>query len=49
MHILWTLVVGFLVGLIAKLLMPGRAPSGFIITVILGIAVRFSLSGSVSS
>ncbi|MEE8659387.1 GlsB/YeaQ/YmgE family stress response membrane protein [Acetobacteraceae bacterium EV16G] len=41
MHILWTLIVGFLVGLVAKLLMPGRAPSGFIITIILGIAGAF--------
>ncbi|XAO71849.1 MAG: GlsB/YeaQ/YmgE family stress response membrane protein [Acetobacteraceae bacterium] len=41
MHILWTLVVGFLVGLVAKLLMPGRAPSDFIINIILGIAGAF--------
>ncbi len=35
---LWTLLIGLVVGAIAKLLMPGRDPGGFIITIILGIA-----------
>jgi len=30
--------MGFIVGVIAKLLMPGRDPGGFIITILLGIA-----------
>ena len=38
MQILVTIFVGLLVGLIAKLLMPGRDPGGFIITILLGIA-----------
>jgi len=38
MHILVTIFVGLLVGLVAKLLMPGRDPGGFIITILLGIA-----------
>ncbi|GAJ28785.1 GlsB/YeaQ/YmgE family stress response membrane protein [Acidomonas methanolica] len=38
MHLIWTIIVGFVVGLIAKFLMPGRDPGGFIITVLLGIA-----------
>lgn len=38
MHLIWTLIVGFFVGLIAKLLTPGRNPGGFIITIFLGIA-----------
>ncbi|AQS87277.1 transglycosylase-associated protein [Neoasaia chiangmaiensis NBRC 101099] len=38
MHLIWTLIVGFFIGLIAKLLMPGRDPGGFIITIVLGIA-----------
>ena len=38
MHLIWTLIVGFFVGLIAKFLMPGRDPGGFIITIFLGIA-----------
>lgn len=38
MHILWSLIVGLIVGAIAKLLMPGKDPGGFIITALLGIA-----------
>jgi len=38
MHLIWTLIVGFFIGLIAKMLMPGRDPGGFIITIVLGIA-----------
>lgn len=38
MHFLITIFVGLIVGLIAKLLMPGRDPGGFIITILLGIA-----------
>ena len=38
MHIFWTIVVGFFVGLVAKLLTPGRDPGGFIITTVIGIA-----------
>ncbi len=41
MWILWTIIIGFLVGLVAKLLMPGRDPGGFIITTLLGIAGAF--------
>ena len=38
MHILWSLIVGLVVGAIAKLLMPGKDPGGIIITALLGIA-----------
>lgn len=41
MHILWTLIIGLVVGAIAKLLMPGKDPGGFIITMLLGIAGSF--------
>ena len=41
MTILWTIIIGLLVGLVAKLLMPGRDPGGFIITTLLGIAGAF--------
>jgi len=41
MHIIGTLIIGLLVGLVAKLLMPGRDPGGFIITALLGIAGAF--------
>jgi uncharacterized membrane protein YeaQ/YmgE (transglycosylase-associated protein family) len=41
MHIIGTIVIGFLAGLIAKFLMPGRDPGGFIITILLGIVGAF--------
>ena len=38
MGIIWTIVIGFIAGVIAKLIMPGsNEPSGFILTTILGI------------
>ena len=37
MSIIWMIVVGLIVGAIAKLLMPGDDPGGFIITTLLGI------------
>lgn len=36
--ILGWIVFGLIVGIIAKLLMPGRDPGGFVVTVLLGIA-----------
>lgn len=41
MHILVAIVIGFFAGLIAKMLVPGRGPGGFIITTLLGIAGAF--------
>jgi uncharacterized membrane protein YeaQ/YmgE (transglycosylase-associated protein family) len=38
MGIVAWIVFGLLVGIVAKLLMPGRDPGGFIVTVLLGIA-----------
>lgn len=38
---LWTLIVGLIVGAIAKMLMPGKDPGGFIITMLLGVAGAF--------
>lgn len=35
---IWTIFIGLLVGIVAKFLMPGRDPGGFILTTILGIA-----------
>lgn len=37
MHIIWTILIGFVVGLVAKFLTPGRDPSGFFLTAALGI------------
>ncbi len=42
MGILWTIIIGFIAGVIAKFLMPGpNEPSGFILTTILGIVGAF--------
>ena len=40
-HLLWTILIGAVIGAIAKLLMPGRDPGGCIITILLGIAGSF--------
>ena len=37
MGILWTIIIGFVAGLIARALMPGPNPMGFILTAVLGI------------
>lgn len=42
MGIVWTIVVGFIVGVIAKLLHPGKENMGFIVTVLLGIGGSFA-------
>lgn len=39
-----TLVIGLLIGVVAKLLMPGRDPGGCIITMLIGIAGSFIAS-----
>uniref|UniRef100_Q47CB0 Transglycosylase-associated protein n=1 Tax=Dechloromonas aromatica (strain RCB) TaxID=159087 RepID=Q47CB0_DECAR len=41
MGIVWTIVVGFIVGVIAKWLHPGKENMGFIVTVLLGIGGSF--------
>lgn len=38
MGLIWTAIVGLIVGALAKLVMPGRDPGGFLITMLLGIA-----------
>ena len=38
MHYLWMLIIGLVIGAIAKLIMPGKDPGGFIVTMLLGIA-----------
>jgi uncharacterized membrane protein YeaQ/YmgE (transglycosylase-associated protein family) len=43
--IIWTIVIGFVAGVIAKFIMPGRnEPSGFVLTTILGIVGAFVAS-----
>ena len=42
MSIIWTIIIGFIVGVIAKFIMPGKnEPQGFILTTILGIVGAF--------
>lgn len=38
---LYTLLIGLIIGAVAKFLMPGKDPGGFIITILLGIAGSF--------
>lgn len=41
MEIIGTIIIGFIAGVIAKLLMPGKDPGGCIITILLGIVGAF--------
>jgi uncharacterized membrane protein YeaQ/YmgE (transglycosylase-associated protein family) len=42
MSILWTIIIGFVAGVIAKFIMPGEnEPAGFVMTAILGIVGAF--------
>jgi len=42
MHILWVIIIGFVAGIIARMLAPGpNNPAGFILTTLLGIAGAF--------
>jgi uncharacterized membrane protein YeaQ/YmgE (transglycosylase-associated protein family) len=38
MHLLWALIIGLVIGALAKLVMPGKDPGGIILTSLLGIA-----------
>ena len=37
MHLLWALIIGLVVGALAKAIMPGRDPGGIFVTMLLGI------------
>ncbi len=37
MHLFWMIIVGLIVGALAKLIMPGHDPGGVIVTILLGI------------
>jgi uncharacterized membrane protein YeaQ/YmgE (transglycosylase-associated protein family) len=41
MEFLWMLIIGLVVGALAKLVMPGKDPGGIIVTMLLGIAGSF--------
>ena len=38
MSILWTIIIGLIVGALAKFVMPGKDPGGCLITILLGVA-----------
>jgi uncharacterized membrane protein YeaQ/YmgE (transglycosylase-associated protein family) len=42
--LLWTAIIGLIVGAVAKLLMPGKDPGGFIVTMLLGLVGSFVAS-----
>jgi len=45
MGIIWTIIIGFIAGVIAKLITPGdNEPSGFVLTTILGVTGAFVAS-----
>ena len=37
MHLIWTILIGFVAGLVARLIAPGREPGGFVVTTLLGV------------
>jgi uncharacterized membrane protein YeaQ/YmgE (transglycosylase-associated protein family) len=37
MWIIWAIIIGLIVGAVAKFIMPGRDPGGIIVTILLGI------------
>lgn len=38
MHIVWTILIGFVAGLVARAIKPGDDSAGFIVTTLIGIA-----------
>ncbi|WP_431275012.1 GlsB/YeaQ/YmgE family stress response membrane protein [Variovorax ureilyticus] len=38
MHIVWTILIGFVAGLLARAIKPGDDSAGFIVTTLIGIA-----------
>ena len=41
LHLLWTAIIGLIVGAIAKFIIPGKEPGGIFITMLIGIAGAF--------
>jgi len=44
MNIVWTILIGLVVGALAKFIMPGKDPGGIVITILLGIAGSFIIT-----
>jgi uncharacterized membrane protein YeaQ/YmgE (transglycosylase-associated protein family) len=41
MHVLWMLIIGLVVGALAKAIMPGKDPGGILITMVIGVVGAF--------
>jgi uncharacterized membrane protein YeaQ/YmgE (transglycosylase-associated protein family) len=41
LHLIWICIIGLIAGVVAKLLMPGKDPGGWILTMVLGVAGAF--------
>jgi uncharacterized membrane protein YeaQ/YmgE (transglycosylase-associated protein family) len=41
MQLLWTLIIGLVIGAVAKFIMPGKDPGGIIVTMLIGVAGSF--------
>jgi uncharacterized membrane protein YeaQ/YmgE (transglycosylase-associated protein family) len=41
MGLIWTVLIGLVIGAVAKLIMPGKDPGGVIVTILIGIAGSF--------
>lgn len=44
LHLIYVIIIGLIVGAIAKFIMPGKDPGGIIVTILLGIAGAFVAS-----
>lgn len=42
--LIWTALIGLIIGAVAKLIMPGKDPGGWIVTILLGLAGSFIAS-----
>jgi uncharacterized membrane protein YeaQ/YmgE (transglycosylase-associated protein family) len=38
MHLIWELLIGLVIGAVAKFIMPGKDPGGIIVTMLIGVA-----------
>jgi uncharacterized membrane protein YeaQ/YmgE (transglycosylase-associated protein family) len=41
MHLIWTALIGLVIGAVAKFIMPGKDPGGIIVTMLIGVAGSF--------
>lgn len=41
LSLIWTAIIGLVIGAVAKLIMPGKNPGGWMVTILLGLAGSF--------